>query len=146
MKRFSVELFVGIFLIAGFLCFVYLAIRLGEVDIFRTSDYIVKARFASVTGLKPDTMVEIAGVQVGKVTRIILDEGKALVEMQISSQVKLSDDTIASIRTMGIIGDKYVKLSPGGSDRYIQPGGMITETESAIDLEELVSKYIFGKI
>jgi phospholipid/cholesterol/gamma-HCH transport system substrate-binding protein len=146
MKRFSLELVVGIFLIVGFLCFVYLAVRLGKVDIFRSSDYVVKARFASVTGLKPDAMVEIAGVQVGKVARISLDEEKALVEMLISSQVKLSDDTIASIRTMGIIGDKYVNLSPGGSDRYIQAGGMITETESAIDLEELVSKYIFGKI
>jgi phospholipid/cholesterol/gamma-HCH transport system substrate-binding protein len=132
MKRFSLELVVGIFLIVGFLCFVYLAVRLGKVDIFRSSDYVVKARFASVTGLKPDAMVEIAGVQVGKVARISLDEEKALVEMLISSQVKLSDDTIASIRTMGIIGDKYVNLSPGGSDRYIQAGGMITETESAI--------------
>ena len=146
MKRFNVELFVGIFLIAGFLSFVYLAVRLGEVNIFRTGDYSVKARFASVTGLKSDAMVEISGVQIGRVSRISLDGGKALVEMQLNSHVKLPDDSIASIRTMGIIGDKYVKISLGGSDRTIQPGGWITETESAIDLEEMVSKYIFGKL
>jgi len=146
MKRLSMELFVGIFLIAGFLSFLYLAVRLGGVDIFSTGDYNVKATFASVSGLKPDAAVEISGVPVGKVTSISLNKGKALVEMQIRSAVKLPEDCIASIRTMGIIGDKYVKISLGGSDEYIPPGGSITETEPAIDLEELLSKYVFGKI
>ncbi|MBW2145449.1 MAG: outer membrane lipid asymmetry maintenance protein MlaD [Deltaproteobacteria bacterium] len=146
MKRFSLELIVGIFLIIGFLAFIYLAVKLGEVDILRTGDYSINARFTSVTGLKTDAIVEIAGVQIGKVKRIRLDDDRAVVELRIYSGAKLPDDSVASIRTMGIIGDKYIKISLGGSDRYIQPGGMITETESAIDLEELVSKYIFGKI
>jgi phospholipid/cholesterol/gamma-HCH transport system substrate-binding protein len=146
MKRFNVELFVGLFLIAGFLSFLYLAIRLGEVEIFSTGDYTVKARFASVSGLKLAAVVEIAGVPVGKVKSISLDKGQAVVEMQISSKLKLPEDSIASIRTMGIIGDKYIKISLGGSDNDIHPGGWITETESSVDLEEILSKYIFGKI
>ncbi len=146
MKRFSVELGVGIFLVTGFLAFIYLAVQLGEVNLFSKGDYSVNARFASVTGLKADAMVEIAGVQVGRVNRITLDKDKALVELRIFSGTELPEDSVASIRTMGIIGDKYVKISLGGSDKYIQPSGWITETESAIDLEELVSRYIFGKI
>jgi len=91
--------------------------------------------------------VEIAGVQVGKVAKVRLDPEyyDAVVSMAIDKGVSLQEDSIASIRTAGIIGDRYVKISPGGSPEAIAPGGEITETESAINIEELISKYIFEK-
>ena len=89
--------------------------------------------------------VEIAGVPVGKVRRISLEEDEALVTMEIKKGTKISDDSIASIRTKGIIGDKFIKLSPGGSDEFLHDKDSLSDTESAISLEELVSKYIFNK-
>ena len=147
MRRFNVEIAVGIFLVVGFLCFAYLAVRLGDVPLFGTHTYIVKARFGSVSGLKQGDNVEVAGVRVGKVAYIRLDDKtyQAVVGMAIAPDLHLSEDTIASVRTSGIIGDKYISLSPGGMPQYIKPGGTITETESAINLESLISKYIFQK-
>jgi phospholipid/cholesterol/gamma-HCH transport system substrate-binding protein len=147
MSRLNVEVVVGMFLVAGFLCFAYLSVKLGEVSLWRDDTYIVIARFGSVSGLKDGAVVEIAGVKVGTVAAIRLDgeDYEARVELAIDRDVKLQDDAIASIRTAGIIGDRYVDIAPGGAEEYIAPGGELTETESAINLETLVSKYIFEK-
>ncbi len=145
MNKMNIETGVGIFLIAGLLCLGYLSTRLGDVDLFGTEQYKVQARFASVSGLREGAAVEVAGVPIGKVAKIHLDDYEAMVELKIDPEIKLQDDSIASIRTQGIIGDKYVKIKIGGSDEYIEKGGEILETESAIELEELVSKYIFEK-
>jgi phospholipid/cholesterol/gamma-HCH transport system substrate-binding protein len=145
MKNITIETGVGIFLLAGLLCVGYLSITLGDVDIFGTRQYPVTARFANVSGLKAGAPVEIAGVSVGKVSTIHLEDYEASVELLIDPEVKLQEDVIASIRTQGIIGDKYVKIKTGGSEMLIEEGGEILETESAIELEELVSKYIFEK-
>ena len=145
MKKINVETGVGIFLIAGLLCLGYLSIKLGDLNLFGTEQYSVKAKFANVSGLKEGAVVEIAGVSVGKVAKIQLNDYEALVDMLINPGVKLQEDSIASIRTQGIIGDKYVKVKIGGSDEFIGDGEEIFETESAIELEELVSKYIFEK-
>ena len=145
MKKINIETGVGLLLILGFLCLAYLSVKLGDIDIFSTEQYTIKARFANISGLKKGSDVEIAGVSVGKVEKIHLDDYEALVELLISPEVQLQDDSIASIRTKGIIGDKYVKIMPGGSEEFIKPGDAITETESAIEIEELVSKYIFEK-
>ena len=147
MRKFNVEIMVGLFVVAGFLCFAWLAIRLGDIGIFDPPAYKVTAEFGSISGLKPGATVDIAGVQVGKVTRIELDPEKyeARVEMSIPKGVALQEDSIASIRTAGIIGDRYIDISPGGSETLIGPGGRIVETESAINIEQLVSKYIFEK-
>lgn len=139
------EISVGIFMMAGIACLIYLSVNLGHVDLFGSDDYIIKAKFGSIEGLEVAASVEIAGVPVGKVKRITLDENEALVEMEIKKGTKITDDTIASIRTKGIIGDKFVKLSPGGSEDIISDKGSLMDTESAISLEELVSKYIFEK-
>jgi phospholipid/cholesterol/gamma-HCH transport system substrate-binding protein len=143
----SLELSVGLFLIAGFLCFVYLAMKLGDVNLFESNVYEVKARFGTVTGLKAGADVEMAGVKVGRVADIKLgnDGIEAVVSMQINNGVKLESDSIASIRTAGIIGDRYVNITRGGADEFINGGGEIVETESAVVLEELISKYIFEK-
>lgn len=145
MKRITVETLVGIFMIAGLVCLAYISVKLGDVSLFGTNNYIVKARFANISGLKEGAEVEIAGVKVGKVSKISLDNYEARVELLIHPDVKIQDDSIASIRTQGIIGDKYIKISPGGSEEYVKPNGQIPETESAIELEELISKYIFEK-
>jgi len=147
MRRFNVEMMVGLFMIAGFLCFAWLSIQLGDVDVFGPKTYSVTAKFGSVSGLKDGAIVEIAGVQVGKVTDITFDpeDYEAKVVMSINQGVILQDDSIASVRTAGIIGDRYIDISPGGSDELLGDGGRIYETESAINLEELVSKYIFEK-
>ncbi len=147
MKRLNLEIAVGLFMIVGFVCFAWLSIRLGDVSFFSNRTYPVHASFGSVSGLKPGAVIEIAGVPIGKVGKISLDQEsyQAQVAMEINRDVKLQEDTIASIRTAGIIGDRYVDISPGGSPELIKPGGEITETESAINLEELVSKYIFEK-
>ena len=147
MRRFNLEIVVGLFMVAGFLCFAWLSIQLGDIDVFGPKTYSVSANFGSVSGLKSGAIVEIAGVQVGKVTDISFDpdDYSAKVVMSINQGVILQDDSIASVRTAGIIGDRYIDISPGGSDELLGDGGRIFETESAINLEELVSKYIFEK-
>ncbi len=139
---------VGIFVLAGLICVGYLTVRLGKMELFGDDYYSVNARFQSISGLKPDAAVEIAGVQVGQVDSITLDpeEQVALVKIKIQKDVILNDDVIASVKTSGLIGDKYIKLSPGGSEIILKPGDTIIETESAIDLEELISKYVFGGV
>ncbi len=145
MKKINIETGVGIFLIVGLLSIFYLSVRLGDVNLFGTKQYTVKASFANISGLREGSTVEIAGVTVGKVSKILLEDYEASVELLIDPEVKLQEDSIASIRTQGIIGDKYIKINPGGAEEYIKPGGEIFETESTIDLEELVGKYIFDK-
>jgi len=145
MQKSMLELTVGMFMIIGLACFSYLAISVGGVDWFNDKSYLLKARFNSISGLKQGAVVEIAGVKVGKVEKITLDNGEyeAIVELSLDNGVKIQDDSIASIRTAGIIGDRYVNIKPGGSEELIEAGGTIIETESAISLEELISKYIF---
>lgn len=145
MKKFGAETAVGVFFIIGFLCFAYLSVELGQLPLFGSDDYPLYARFNSVSGLKEGAVIEIAGVKVGKVGSIVLKDYQADVELLINKEVKVQEDAIASVRTQGIIGDKYIKISPGGSPDYIKPGGTVVDTESAVDIEELISKYIFNK-
>jgi phospholipid/cholesterol/gamma-HCH transport system substrate-binding protein len=148
MRQSSVELGVGVFVLLGIICVGYLTFRLGEVEILGDKYYLLNARFTSVTGLKVGAQVEIAGVQVGQVDAIALDPKDlvAMVRLKIKEGLKLSDDVIASIKSAGLLGDKYVQLSPGGGDRILKPGDMIIETEPALDIEALISKYAFGKL
>ncbi len=144
MNRLSVETAVGLFVILGIACLAWLSVKLGKLEIVG-GDYVpVHAEFASVSGLKKGASVEIAGVEVGKVDSVTLREYKADVLMQIQKGVELQEDTIASIRARGLIGDKFVNLSPGASDRLIPPDGRIRETESAVDLEGLIGKFVHG--
>ncbi len=146
MKRGNLELVVGIFVLAGLACLAYLAIHLGKMEIVG-SGYKVHVTFDNISGLKNGAAVEVAGVDVGRVDSIRLSPGdRAAVTLRLEPGLKLHDDAIASIRTKGIIGDKFVKLSPGSSEKFIPPGGKIRDTESAIDLEELISSYIHGKV
>ena len=147
MKKYSLEFSVGAFVLVGCVCLAYLTVKLGKMEVYGNDGYAVRASFASVSGLKAGARVEIAGVPVGKVTGIALSgDYAAKVSLQIDKGVALSDDSIASVKTSGLIGDKYVSISPGGSENMLADGGEITETESAIDIEDLVSKYVFGGV
>jgi len=145
----SLDTAVGIFVLIGILCLSYLSIKLGKIELLGGDCYRVAAVFDSVSGLKPGASVEIAGVEVGSVEKISLDpkqQGRARVILKMRGEVKLQEDIIASVRTKGIIGDKFLLLKPGGSDTLIRAGGTIRETESVVDLEELLSKYIHGQV
>ncbi|MBU4260306.1 MAG: outer membrane lipid asymmetry maintenance protein MlaD [Proteobacteria bacterium] len=148
MKKNNIEFVVGIFLILGFLAFAYISLQFGEFSIFaRGQNYTLSADFDDVSGLKKGAGITIAGVSVGTVSNIRLTkEQRAEVSLYLSNDVEITEDAIASIKTQGIIGDKYIRISQGGSETYLKGGGAITDTESAVDIEDLISKYIFGKI
>jgi phospholipid/cholesterol/gamma-HCH transport system substrate-binding protein len=146
MKRFNLEMTVGVFMLVGLLAVAYLTINVGGIDLFGSNYYRLYANFDSVSGLKNGAQIEIAGVPVGKVTGITLKDDQARVELSIKPDVKVGSDVFASIKTQGIIGDKYVLLTPGADDDYLKDGDEITETESAVDLESLISKYVFGQV
>lgn len=148
MKKLSLEMVVGVFVIAGFMAFVYMSLQFGEFSVFSTEkNYELVAEFNNISGLKRGAVIEISGVTVGKVSNIGLGEnGQAKISLQLSEGVAITEDAIASIKTQGIIGDKFVQISQGGADEILKDGDWITETESAVDLEELVSKYIFGDV
>ena len=139
------EMLVGIFLLIGIIAITFLALRIGDFQLLNNQQYIIKAEFTSASGLKKGAHVEIAGVSVGKVTNIIFNPETYLAEVHIAieNSIQIPDDSIASIRTSGIIGDKFLKISPGGSDNIIEPNMIILETEPSFNLEELISKYIF---
>jgi phospholipid/cholesterol/gamma-HCH transport system substrate-binding protein len=148
MKKYSQETTVGIFVFLGLLCVAYLTVKLGKMELMGGDSYQLRASFTSVSGLRTGSAVEMAGVQVGKVVAISFDQEtmRAEVVMQIDNNIKIDDESIASVKTSGLIGDKYIKISRGGSDFLLEPGDTIIDTEGAIDLEELISKYIFGDV
>ena len=148
MTKYRLETAVGVFVLIGLACIGYLTIKLGKMELLGENFYPLKAKFFSVSGLKPGAAVELAGVQIGQVDEIHLDTDRyvADVKLKIQKDVKLSEDVIASIKTSGLIGDKFIKLAPGSSDIILGPGESIVETESAVDIEELISKYVFGGV
>jgi phospholipid/cholesterol/gamma-HCH transport system substrate-binding protein len=139
---------VGVFMLIGIICVGYLTIQLGKMQWIGDNFYPLDVRFKSAAGLKTGSQVEIAGVQVGQVDAIRFDQARqmAMVRLKIQKNIVLTDDVIASVKTSGLIGDRYIKLTPGGSELVLKPGDQITETESAIDFEELISKYVFGGV
>ena len=140
------ELTVGVFVLVGIVCLGYLAIRLGKLELLGTNGYVVYADFASVAGLKTGDPVEIAGVKVGKVEAMSLAEDRARVEIRVEPHVKLQEDVIASVRARGLIGDKFVLISPGASDKLLGPGDKIRETESPPDISDIIGKYVGGDL
>ena len=146
MRRTTLDMAVGIFMLVGLLALGWLSIKLGRVDLFSSTGYTITADFPTVGGLKTGSSVEIAGVEIGRVDGITLSDYQARVIMSIKSGVKLQEDSIASIKTRGLIGEKYIRINPGGSEKIIKANGRITEVEPPVDIEELLSKYVFGKV
>jgi phospholipid/cholesterol/gamma-HCH transport system substrate-binding protein len=147
MKISQLELFVGAFVLAGLLAIAYLAVKVGGGVLLGPDTYTIKASFANSEGLAEGCSVDIAGVHVGRVHRVTLNSTfAAIVEMRVDENIRLPSDTIASIKTSGLIGDKFVSLSPGSETDVIPPGGTIVDTESAVDLESLISRFAFGSV
>lgn len=146
MNHSRTDIIVGIFVLAGAICLGYLAIRLGKVELFGATGYVVHADFSSVAGLKVGDPAEIAGVRIGKVESLGLVDDRARVTLRLDPNVKLQDDVIASVRARGLIGDKFVLITPGASDNIIAPGGKIRETESPQDITDLIGKFVGGDL
>jgi len=146
MKKMNVNFIVGLFILFGMGMMAYLSVTIAGVSGYSKDSYQLVAKFDSSSGLKEGAFIEIAGVKAGKVTSIVLDKEsfESVATFVFDKDVILAEDTIASIRTSGIIGDKFVKISPGALDDILKSGDEIIETESSISIEELVSKYIFS--
>jgi phospholipid/cholesterol/gamma-HCH transport system substrate-binding protein len=144
----KLELIVGVFVLAGLAAVAYLALKIGAGVLVGSDTYMVQARFANVSGLNPGSNVVVSGVSVGRVEAVHLNPSdySAVVELRVRKSVRLPTDSIASIKTSGLIGDKFLAISPGGDARMIAPGEVITDTESAVDLESLISRFAFGNV
>jgi phospholipid/cholesterol/gamma-HCH transport system substrate-binding protein len=147
MRNIDLELIVGLFLLIGIIALSYISVKLGKMEWTGGGGYQVIAVFSSAGGLKVGAAVEIAGVEVGRIKSLSLDEDyQARVVLDIDRAVSLQDDSMASIKTKGLLGEKYVDITPGGTEEIIEEGGIILDTEPPIDLEQLISKFIFGKV
>ena len=147
MNKRKIEFYVGLFAMIGILCTGYLFIVLGEISLVRDKQYPVYAFFTSISGLKKGAKVEMVGVKIGVISNVGIEKERLLakVEFLIDNDIELSEDVIASVKTSGIIGQKYIDIIPGGSDIMLEPGEEIFDTESSLDIESLVRKFIFIK-
>jgi len=145
MNKINIQLTTGIFVLIGIAAFTYAAVNVGGVRFTEVPSYILHARFTSISGLQTGAIVEAAGVRIGTVENIEFDPQayEAIVSLRINLEVPVQEDAIAAIRTQGIIGEKFVKITPGGFEELLKDGDEIYETESALSIEELISKYIF---
>lgn len=146
MRKLDLELAVGLFVLAGILCLGYLSIKLAKMEVLGGDGYEIHAIFSNTGGLKEGASVVIAGVEVGRVKGVTIEDYEAKVTFTLKEGLEIQEDAIASVKTKGLIGEKYIQISPGGSEEIIPPGGMIQETEPAVDIEQLISNYVFGKI
>lgn len=142
--KLNLELIVGVFMIIGILCLGYLSLKLGKLEVWGNPGYEVFAVFSDIGGLRAGSPVVIAGVDVGLVESISLENYEARVVLQINPGLKIYEDAIVSVKTRGLIGEKFIQISAGAADDVIKPGGRIRQTESAVDIEALISKYAFG--
>ena len=148
MKKYSKETIVGIFVIIGLLCIGYMTINLGKVGFFGENTYSLHAKFSTVTGLRVGNPVQMLGLEIGRVSKFTMDQENqlAVVELKINKGIEIFDDAIASIKTEGLIGDKYISVDAGGGGDLLEAGDYITDTQSPTDIMDLVSKYAFGDV
>jgi phospholipid/cholesterol/gamma-HCH transport system substrate-binding protein len=148
MKKYAHETVVGVFVIIGLICVGYMTVKLGNVSFLGDDSYSLHARFNSVSGLRIGNPVEMLGIEIGRVADFEMDQEAqvAVVELKIENDIEIYDDAIASIKTAGLIGDKYVSIDAGGSGELLKPGDTIADTESPIDIGELIGKYAFGDV
>jgi len=148
MRKYHYETVAGIFVLIGLVCVGYMTVKLGRVKLFGDDSYLLYARFSSVSGLRAGNPVEMLGIQIGEVAGFRLDQEKqvVVVEFKIKKGIKVYEDGMASIKTSGLIGDRYVSLDAGGSGSLLKPGGVITQTESPPDLSDLIGEYVFGNV
>ena len=148
MKPTKLELLAGLFVAIGIAAIAWLTIQLGAGALVGGDTYVIEARFTNTSGLSKGGNVVVAGVPVGRVESIRVDavDFTAIVSMRVLSHLKLPTDTIASIKTTGLIGDKFIAIAPGADETYLKPGDRIVDTESSVDLESLIGKMAFGSV
>jgi phospholipid/cholesterol/gamma-HCH transport system substrate-binding protein len=148
MKKYSMETTVGIFVVIGLLCVGYMAVKLGKIPLLGGEYYTLSAKFTNVSGLRKNSTIEMFGIEIGRIEGLDVnqEEQTAVVIMNIRNGTKVYGDAIASIKTAGLIGDRYISIAPGGSGEVLKPGGIIRDTESPTDLTELIGKYAFGDV
>jgi phospholipid/cholesterol/gamma-HCH transport system substrate-binding protein len=148
MKKYTMETTVGIFVVIGLLAIAYMTVKLGHVSFLVENTYPLYARFTTVSGLKAGNPVDMFGIEIGRVEKLTMNQKDdlAVVEMRINSDVKIYGDAIASIKTEGLIGERYISIDPGGAAELLKPGGTITETQSPVDVIDLIGKYVFGGV
>jgi phospholipid/cholesterol/gamma-HCH transport system substrate-binding protein len=148
MKKFTHQTVVGIFVVIGLAVVAYMTVKLGDVSLVGNNTYPLYAEFTSVSGLRPGNPVEVFGMEAGEVGSFRMDQENQVVvtELRIRNGVTIYDDAIASIKTAGLIGDKYVQITPGGAGAVLAAGDLIFDTESPTDLGDLIGKYAFGDV
>ncbi len=148
MKKYKMETTVGIFVVIGLLCLGYITIKLGNLSLINSNTYSLYTKFTSISGLRTGNSIEMFGIEIGRVGMLTMDQEKqlAVVELKIEKDVEIYGDAIASVKTSGLIGDRYVQIDPGGADEELSHGDSIIETEAPIDLQELIGKYAFGDV
>ena len=148
MNRSTIDLWVGVFVVAGFAALIFLALRVGNLASFSTGQtYRVEAKFGNIGGLKVRGPVKSAGVVVGRVVDIRFDNEsfEAVVMMEVESRYQFPRDTTAKILTSGILGEQYVGLEAGGDPKMLASGDRLRLTQSAVVLENLISQFLFNK-
>jgi len=147
MKLFDIELFVGLVFLGILGVLGYMSLRLGQVDLVGGGGYRVQAKFMTVGGLQTGALVELAGVEIGRVEQIKLDENyRAQVRLSVSTDIPLYEDAKVAIKSKGLIGERYVEIAPGKGPKRLEPGGEIRDTESPVDIQELIAKFVFGNV
>ncbi len=148
MTRKNMELMVGLFVVLGIAALVFIALKAANLGSFgNNGGYVLQARFDNIGSLKPRAPVRSAGVTVGRVTAIRLDPKtfQGLVTMEIQHGVEFPRDSSAKILTAGLLGDQYVGLDAGGDEKNLAPNDTVTQTQSAVVLENLISQFLFNK-
>ena len=148
MERTTLDLWVGMFVVAGIGALVVLAMKVGNLSTYNVSEsYQLQAYFTNIGGLKPKASIKSAGVLVGRVTEINLDTERyeAKVVMSIDKRYQFPKDTFANILTAGLLGEQYIGLAPGGDSEMLKAGGVIKKTQSAVVLEDLIGKFLYSK-
>jgi phospholipid/cholesterol/gamma-HCH transport system substrate-binding protein len=148
MRKYQYETVAGIFLVIGLVCVAYMTVRLGKVSFLGDTSYVLHARFTTVSGLRVGNPVRMFGLEVGRIGRLGLDQKDqmALVELRLNKDIKIYGDAVASIKSSGLIGDRFISIDPGGADEILKPGATIVQTQPPLDIEELVGKYAFGDV
>jgi phospholipid/cholesterol/gamma-HCH transport system substrate-binding protein len=148
MKKSKTEFLVGLFVLLGVAAIVHLSIRAGSGSALGGDTYLLESRFANAGGIHSGSSVMLSGVSVGRVEDVRMEPSdfSAIVTLRLPTALRLPADSMASIKTSGLIGDKFVSLSPGAEETYLEPGARITMTESAVDLESLIGKMAFGAV
>jgi phospholipid/cholesterol/gamma-HCH transport system substrate-binding protein len=148
MKKSKTEFLVGLFVLLGVAAIIHLSIRAGSGNALGGDTYLIESRFANAGGIHSGSSVMLSGVSVGRVEDVRMEPSdfSAIVTLRLPTALRLPADSMASIKTSGLIGDKFVALSPGADEAFLEPGARIIETESAVDLESLIGKMAFGAV